>query len=64
MRNVKDTETKSTRPSAEEREITRMFARKYARGMSQPRLIDIANATPRGKAGVMAVLRAFTKAKA
>ena len=58
------TETvKSNKPTAEEREIVAGYARKYSRGNSGPRLIDIANDSTRGKAGVTAVLKAFAKVK-
>jgi len=54
---------KPNKPTAEEREIVAGYARKYSRGNSGPRLIDIANASTRGKAGVTAVLTAFAKVK-
>jgi len=53
----------SSKPTAEEREIFTGYARKYSRGNSGPRLIDIANDSARGKAGVTAVLKAFAKVK-
>ena len=53
----------NNKPTAEEREIVAGYARKYSRGNSGPRLIDIANDSTRGKAGVTAVLKAFAKVK-
>lgn len=41
-------------------ELARLL-RSYRRGNSQPRLIDIASASPRGNAEVVRVLRAFAK---
>lgn len=57
MRNLKQTEEKSTKPTAEERETFAAYRRTYSRGNSNPRLIDIARAGD--EASVLNVIRAF-----
>jgi hypothetical protein len=56
----------SNKPTKEEREIFAGYGRKYARGRSGPRLIDLANASAdtRGRASVTALLRQFAGRKA